>query len=234
MKRTVWVATAVILAIIAGFSYLRMDAGELAADDGRTAELHFQEADDGFRYGVPLDPSRIAKTYKSLETEQGRFFLYSDRYKEGIFAGAEVHGQAYVLTMAGYADNLEIVDLTESRLFGRPSVVVRGYCGASCPTADYLSIEDGYPFVWLHVEASVQEYDLDSDGNKELIATAGTPLETAIYRMKDGKLQRASVNEALSALSVSFFQDGRFIAYEPDSSLTRTYRYQEGFLTTKN
>lgn len=197
------------------------------------AELAFEEADVGFRYGLPVDPARISKFYKNLSSELGEFFIYMYKYKEGFYAGADIGGQFYELAKVGYGTNPELIEMNESTLFGIPSIRVRGYCGPACPIADYITVENGYPYVWLHVDAAVQEYDLDRDGKKDLISTVGAPLETHVYLMPDNVLMRASVNDALRSNSVSFFQDGRFIAYEPNSALTRTYRFQDGLLVTK-
>ncbi|GIQ67614.1 hypothetical protein XYCOK13_04380 [Xylanibacillus composti] len=226
----VWMGIAAAI----GFSWMqwgndRFDVGGKA----HAAELVFEEADAGFRYGLPMDPARIARYYKKLSNDLGEFFIYMYKYKEGFYAGADIGGQLFELAEVGYGTNPELIELDESMLFGVPSIRVRGYCGMACPTVDYITVKDGYPYVWLHVDAAVQEYDLDQDGVKDLITTVGTPLETHIYMMKDGVLLRASVNEALHSKSVSFFQDGRFIAYEPNSALTRSYRFQDGVLVSK-
>ncbi len=226
----IWIA---IIAVVSIFWMQQQEEGGEFGHVAFAAELEFEATDAGFRYGLPIDPSRIARYYKNLSTELGEFFIYMYKYKEGFYAGADIGGQFYELAKVGYGSNPELIDMEESMLFGIPSVRIRGYCAPSCPIADYITVEDGYPHIWLHVDASVQEYDLNQDGTKDLITTVGTPLETSVYMFMEGILMSASVNEALDSKSVSFFQDGRFIAYVPNSALTRTYTFHEGQLVTK-
>ncbi|RKN75847.1 hypothetical protein [Paenibacillus ginsengarvi] len=148
-----------------------------------------------------------------------------------VHAALELDGITYDLgAVAGLSD--EPVQIQDLFLFGKETIQIKGAVGAAASMTRYIDISDGVPKPLLLVdEGHASEYDIDHDGQEEVIASSGTIPGLSVYRLKDGHIERCQLNEALRADAVILTREGAIAAYFGQERVKLYWLKAEGILS---
>lgn len=179
-------------------------------------------------------PAGAERTVRTIALGGGRddykLILYAkDGDTDYLYAAFSADGTVYDLgPAAGYAyDSKEDISAEENvGVFGRKLVKLTGSVGASAALTTYFAVERGVPEPLLSVDTGLtQQLDLDFDGEPEVVASAGQPQQTYVYRWNGDHVEVCNLNAALDIASVSISPEHAVEAYDGDQDLLKLYWY---------
>lgn len=172
---------------------------------------------------VPLfaGTSSVGTKIILYESKDDSFYVHAALVKDDII---------YDLgAVAGLSD--EHVQIRDIFLFRKKVIKIQGAVGAAASMTRYIDMEDAVPKLLLLVdEGHASEYDVDHDGQEEVIASSGTIPSLSVYRMKDGHIERCQLNEALQADAVVMTGEGAIAAYFGQERIKLYWLKEEGLL----
>ncbi|WP_019637621.1 hypothetical protein [Paenibacillus fonticola] len=127
---------------------------------------------------------------------------------ETVYAAVNSGDIRYEVGRIGYSGSQGAEDFTISEVsaLGGTWIKITGSCGANCPIAYYVQLDElsGKAPLLLPIEAHTVEADVDNDGIVEIVATVGTAAETSIYKSSGGRISIAQLNELMDAAVVIY------------------------------
>lgn len=165
-----------------------------------------------------LEPDdRIVKEvslHAGFDSGTMKIMLY-ERQDDDIYLHAALVKDDMVYDLGAVAGLTEKdVQIRDILLFRKETIKIQGAVGANATITRYIDIGDGVPKPLLFVdEGHALEYDADHDGQQEVLASSGTIPRLAVYRMKEGRIERCMLNEALQADAVVKTDEGAIAAY---------------------
>ncbi|MCS7463416.1 hypothetical protein N0M98_25245 [Paenibacillus doosanensis] len=210
----------------------------VAKSEDNVQELQWRTYTSGEELRVMKDglgqDDRIVKEVSLITgTSSGKIkvILY-ERTDDSIYVHAALvkDDTAYDLgAVAALSD--EQVQIQDSFLFRKEVIKIQGAVGAAASMTRYIDIEDGVPKPLLLIdEGHASEYDVDHDGQEEVIASSGTIPSLSVYRLKDGRIERCQLNEALQADAVVMTEEGAVAAYFGQERVKLYWLKVEGLL----
>ncbi|OPZ94362.1 MAG: hypothetical protein BWY74_00626 [Firmicutes bacterium ADurb.Bin419] len=175
-----------------------------------------------------LNENSIKEVIKEYHAEGVTLFTFRKKDDDFIIYLGIKADKLYEVDEVGYG-NFE-VQIKSTFLFGKSLISVEGIVGSTAPVTYYIYIENSVPKIFLFLDQSVSEIDVDSDGNKDIISSVlGS---TEIYKIKNDQLIYSSLNKTLNADNVFFSEekDLIFVAYSEPSEQTKYKLTKEGLL----
>ncbi|RKP51326.1 hypothetical protein D7Z26_16125 [Cohnella endophytica] len=163
----------------------------------------------------PVQTKDVNKVLRTENVQDGTINLYTKKSDEhNIFASIKTSSTELEIDgLIGY-DDPSAINVSQIDFNGIPLIKVEGFEGASAPITQYLSIEKDKPNSFWQTESHVVEQDVDGDGKKEFISTAGGTIpETTIYKFTSAsQAQAANLNKLMNG-SVVFMKNNQFDVY---------------------
>jgi hypothetical protein len=174
----------------------------------------------------PIGTNVINKKLKEVKLKDAAVVLYSKKGGESqnIYAGIKAGDNIYEIEgIIGYG-NPDETEISQNYFNGISLIKIRGSEGASAPITHYIKIENGFPISFIQMEKYSQEYDLDSDGIKELITSAGGTIpETEIIKVNGNKFESVNLNQIMNGVVTFDNKQLEFIVYQPNKN-TELYK----------
>jgi hypothetical protein len=162
------------------------------------------------------DSASINKIVNEVQFGEATIVLYNKKNDEdqNFYAGIKIGDNDKIYEdkeVIGYG-NPDDIDIYQVDLNGVALLKISGFIGANAPITHYIQIKNGIPTSFIKMEYGVQEYDVDNDGKKELVANiGGTLIETEIIKVTVNKFEAVNLNELMNGSVVFDEEKGKFI-----------------------
>lgn len=176
-----------------------------------------------------LYKNSIEKVIQEHNAEGSTFFIFNKKNDDfNKYLGVKLD-KLYEVGQVGYG-NFE-PQIKSTFLFGKSLIRIDGIVGSTSPVTYYIDMENNVPKIFLYLNGTVNEIDVDSDGNNYIISTVlGS---TEIYKAENGQLIYSSLNKTLNAERVHYLgekNDFIFVAYSEASGYLKYKLTKEGLL----
>ncbi|NOU73732.1 hypothetical protein GC098_20295 [Paenibacillus sp. LMG 31458] len=169
----------------------------------------------------PIGTNVVNKKLKEVKLQDASVVLYSKKSGESqnIYAGIKTGDKIYEIEgIIGYG-NPDETEISQNYFNGISLIKIRGSEGVSAPITHYIKIENGFPISFIQLEKYCQEYDIDSDGKKELITSAGGTIpETEIIKLNGNKFESVNLNQVMNGVVTFDNKQLEFIVYQPNKN----------------
>ncbi|MCC3375219.1 hypothetical protein [Cohnella sp. REN36] len=184
----------------------------------------------------PSGVERALHEYKLKSHPGMKVVVYAAKADaDQLYAALVAKDKAYdlgAIAGAAYKKPEDVAAEDNVEAFGQKLLKVTGTVGASATVTRYLSLAGDAPRAVLNVDSGhASETDLDFDGAREIVATAGTEPHTYVYRWNEDHAEWCDLGAALGAAATSISPESAVVA-EFKANLVRLYWLDEGKLRT--
>ncbi|KOR87868.1 hypothetical protein [Paenibacillus solani] len=185
--------------------------------------LHFKEVE----LEEPLksiSTTDLTNVINKQKIDEYTIYFYEEKGldEENVRAAIQIDTKLLEIGQVGYAAlDPEQYTVSQVQALDQTYIKVSGACGANCPISYYIHPDISSP-ISLRIEAHTVEADIDQNGINYIVASVGTAADTSIYKLRDGHIVAANLNETLAAQAV---------IYDKESNMfgdgTRNWRVKE-------
>ncbi|MGG3284490.1 hypothetical protein [Paenibacillus solani] len=167
--------------------------------------LHFKEA--ALEAPVKsIDATDLTNVLTKQKIDEYTIYFYEEKglNEENVRAAIGMGTKLFDIGQVGYAAlDPDQYTVNQVQALDQSYIKVNGACGANCPISYYIQPDISTPMS-LRIEAHTVEADVDQDGIKDIVASVGTAADTSIYKLRDGHIVVANLNETLDAQAVIY------------------------------